>query len=190
VVSWIREHVEPSSQWGERVNSREIDAPAPLAVSAVDDADELHAVLAWWAHDFMEKGGFAGPQLIVRQRRTPRGEVVGLLADSDATGTVCRFLATHLEWASGREWVAVMVDEVGRLVRTLLARYPEAERARHMPDVLCPACGRSTMVYYPPAWLGSEVVVQCEHGACGERVREDRFGIFMRLVEQQRKEAS
>lgn len=191
IVDWIREHVEPSSQWGERVNSREIDAPAPLAVTAVDDADGLHACLASWALLILEEhpAGLVG----IRpkgQRRLHDGTVVGILEGSTATGSVCRFIDTHLEWATDQGWVGEMVSEVGNTVRTLLARYPQAERARHMPQAFCPACGRSSMVYFPPTWVGAEVVVQCEHASCGERVPEDRYGHFMRLVEQQRKEAS
>ncbi len=191
IVDWIREHVEPSSQWGERVNSREIDAPAPLTVTAVDDADELHAMLTSWALLVLEEN----PSTLVgvapkRQRRLIDGTVVGLLPDSDATTSVSRFLVTHAEWIASQAWAGDMVQEVGSTVRTLLARYPEAERSRHMPQVLCPACGRSTMIYHPPAWAGAEILVQCEYAGCGERVPEAKFGHFMRLVEEQRKEAS
>jgi hypothetical protein len=191
IVDWIREHVEPSAQWGERVNSREIDAPAPLTVTAVDDADGLHSMLASWALLILEEhpSALSRPKL-ERQWRTQDGTVVGLLPDSSATTGLCRFIDRHAEWASEQPWVGEMVTEIGRVVRTLLARYPQAERARHMPQVLCPACGRSSMVYFPPAWVGSQVLVQCEHASCGEKVPEDRYGHFMRLVEQQRKEAS
>lgn len=110
------------------------------------------------------------------------------MTDTDATTSVCKFLDTHAVWVAQQPWAGEMVSEIGAIVRTLLARYPEAERSRHMPDVLCPACGRSTMVYHPPAWARSQVLVQCDHTACGEKVPEDKFGHFMRLVEQQRKE--
>lgn len=186
IVDWIREHVEPSSQWGERVNSKEIDAPAPLGINAVDDADELHAQLASWALFVMEQLGL-NPPAPRRQRRGHDGTVVGLLPDSDATTSIARFLATHLEWCVGQDWAGAMVQEVGSTVRTLLARYPHAERARHLPDARCPVCERSSMVYHPPAWVGSDVLVQCDHNDCGCIIPEDRYGLFMAMVAEDRK---
>ncbi len=181
IVDWIREHVAPSSQWGERVNSKEIDAPAPLTVTAVDDADWLHAQLASWALLVMEELGL-NPIAPRRQRRSRDGTVVGLMPDSDATTSVARFLDTHLEWCARQVWAGDMVNEVGREVRTLLARYPQAERSRHLDNARCPACERTSMVYTPPAWLGSDVLVQCEHYSCGCIVPEDHWGLFMAMV--------
>lgn len=188
IIDWIREHVEPSSQWGERINSGEVDAPAPLSVTAVDDADELHACLASWALLILEEhpARLVGPN-VPRQWRATDGTVVGLMPDSNATTAVSRFVATHAEWAANQPWAGEMVAEVGALVRTLLARYPEAERSRHLTDARCPVCERTTMVYHPPAWAGSDVLVQCDYHGCGCIVPEDRYGLFMAMVIADRK---
>lgn len=79
IVDWIREHVEPSSQWGERINSGDVDAPAPLSVTAVADADELHACLASWALLILEEhpARLVGPR-VERQWRADDGAVVGI----------------------------------------------------------------------------------------------------------------
>lgn len=245
IVDWIREHVAPSSQWGERVNSKEIDAPAPLGINAVDDADELHAMLASWALLVLEEhpsglhlrvtnvrktlptvrevtqpaykawcdlcgviqqsdsftvlqtalqthATHADVQVRQNQRRWSevqelRPRDVGVLPDSDATVSICKFLATHLEWCAGQDWVDEMVREVGSQVRTLLARYPDAERSRHLDNARCPACERTSMVYTPPTWLGADILVQCDHNACGCIVPEDHWGLFMAMVAEDRK---
>lgn len=246
IVRWIREHIEPAlGTWQERIGTGEVDAPAPLSVNSVDDADELHATVASWVllvldehpsnltleiegvrlsesterliiqpalkawcdacgvvqesdsrlvlAETLSSHGHAETQ--IRPNLQPWSEVAvvpvrdaGLMPDSDATTALCKFLTTHLEWCSEQLWADEMVRELGAQVATLLSRYPQADRSHHMADVLCPSCGRSTMVYYPPAWFGSSTLVMCEHTGCGEQVAEDKFGHFMRLVEQQRRE--
>lgn len=211
IVDWIREHVVPSSQQalmqestvkvrGPRTDSegafyiglasptRGSEGFEPLSASAVDDADELHAELTSWALLILEQHpSRLNPRRPVGQRRNHAGEVVGIMPDSDATTSVCKFLATHLEWAADQEWVGDMVSEVGKLVRTFLARYPQAERSRYLADVRCPACERTSMTYTPPAWAGQPFLVQCDHHACGCIVPESHFGLFMAMVVEDRK---
>lgn len=109
------------------------------------------------------------------------------MIDPDATTSVAKFLDTHLPWIAQQEWAGEMVTEVGQIVRTLLARYPQAERTRHLADARCPECERTSMVYQPPTWKGCAILVQCEHGDCGAVVPEDRFGLYMQMIADDRK---
>jgi hypothetical protein len=211
IVDWIREHVIPSGQQalmqestvkirGPRTDSEgafyiglaspghSAEGREPLHASAVDDADELHAELASWALLILEQHPSAlNPRRPIGQRRNHAGEVVGIMPDSDATTSVCKFLVTHLEWAAEQEWIGDMVTEIGKLVRTFLARYPQAERSRYLQDVRCPACERTSMTYTPPAWAGQDTLVQCDHHACGCIVPEKNFGLFMAMIAEDKK---
>ena len=78
-----------------------------------------------------------------------------------------------------------MAREVPSTVATLLARYPEAERSRPIPDLPCPKCERLTLVYYPPPAKRyrddpTEIVVQCAHHSCSVRIPESEWGLTIR----------
>jgi ribosomal protein S27E len=105
--------------------------------------------------------------------------------DETPTVSLARFITTHLDWCVEQPWIDEMVREVGREVRTLLARYPEAERARELTDARCQDCGRGPMIYYPPTWAHGPVTVQCEH--CGAKVPEQNWEWYMKLVEEDRR---
>lgn len=106
--------------------------------------------------------------------------------DPAATRSLTSWLSRQVSWVEEQPWCAEMVREVTSTVATLLARYPEAERARAIPDLPCPKCQRLTLTYYPPepvpAWSGQapQIVVQCAHHACSVRVPESEWGLTIR----------
>lgn len=166
--------------------------PAPLNVSAVAAADDLHAQLASWVLLVIDERRVSGPSWvgsIVRPgtKRKTAGEVVYEdprvigVRDPASTARLVRWLLPHTQWVAEQPWAADMVGEVTRLVRTLTARWPTEERPTYLP-VPCPACGCETLVRTAPRWEGAPVMISCYLVGCGHVVPEDRYAWLTRLA--------
>lgn len=180
---------------------------APSARSVLHDAtdalDGLHSCLASWAHLILEEhpDGYRmhGPD----ERGTVRTQTVAVLdgpivtqygqylrrstvagvRDPKATSRLVKWLLPHLTWCSQQEWAAEMRREVGQVVRTTMARYPVAERTRHVPGVECPDCQQVSLVYDPPTLERRTVQVNCSSRGCGRIYTEDEFARLVKRIE-------
>lgn len=174
LVGWIREQVTPGTWRGTRDDVLR-EAPAPLTVDAVADADDLHALLSAWAVAYADLTGLTGPSWggsAIRpgsRRRIdlpgPHGlpstrhvvyddpRVVGLRADADhrdATHRVATWLLRHREGIAALDWAASWHDEVVDAIRGASSRWPRAPRQRKLP-LPCPSCDQVMLWMHPPA---------------------------------------
>jgi hypothetical protein len=135
IVDWIREHVEPSRQQAlmqestaknprPRTDSegafymrlasksRAAEGIEPLAASAVDDADGLHAMLASWALLILEEhpSQLVGPTL--HGSRTTEPTLRRIHGGNAEDGTDWSEVYYHRSEVAGLGAVAIVVDEV------------------------------------------------------------------------------
>jgi len=199
LVAHIRDHVTPGSavrQEGTR--GKRPAPPAPLNVTAVADADDLHALLASWAGviltdhpDHLTGPSWSGTRLLPARRRpnTPvylDPEPAGLTTTGDwhATAAVTRWIYTHHEWALTQEWAGDLTTEVTTLVATLRGRYPVEERPTYT-GAPCPNCGRPSLIRYAPTCWQGPVTITCAD--CGTTVPEKLYGAYVRVLLAERR---
>jgi hypothetical protein len=173
----VRVHVRPGTRNPRDDVLRE--APAPLTISAVDDADRLHATLHTWAIRAAAHARLTGPQVPRTWVRWDQaGNPVGAISRTDPTTEVAGWLITHTDLlAAGvpdrpaaREWA----DQVIAVHREVSSRWPREPHARklHLP---CPSCNRLMLHLHPPAEFEHPVTVLCHNLACGRRMTEHDY---------------
>jgi hypothetical protein len=101
-----------------------------------------------------------------------------------ATIAVARWLLAQLEWIERQPWVTVMLAEVGPMVATMRARFPQEEASHRIDGVACLACGRMPLTYYPPVAPApfGEFMVQCDHHECSAIIPEKHWGLYLRRI--------
>lgn len=195
LVEHLRAMAEPDAGATPPSGARASRAPSEGSVlsAAVDAADEVHAVLASWAQEIVDKhpAGLRGPSEVGwwRTRTTTavdrdtgevylrRSQTFGA-RDTSATADLVRWLLPHLAWVSEQEWAGEMRSELGHLIGTTKARWPMEERSRPVLHATCRECGRASLVYYPPSYPGAQVQVACSHPECGQVYDERAWALL------------
>lgn len=99
-------------------------------------------------------------------------------------GDVLGWVHFHIGWAADQDWIADMRTEIPRTVATINARWPHAERARDIPDAMCPGCDQISLKYWPPTTPGQEAVVECSNPACARIFTKDEWERRVQLIAQ------
>lgn len=179
LITHLRELAEPHAQAAPPSDGRGSNDPAEgnILNAAITAADDLHAALSSWAHVIVEEhpAGIHGPD----QRGawlTSTGNVAGLKPGSEATRRLVRWITPHLTWATEQDWAAEMRRELGNLIATTRARWPESDsRSRPIPDTPCSHCQRLTLTYTPPTEYRAAFVVSCTNPDCAHIFTEDQW---------------
>ena len=207
LVVHVRSLVEPSlaGTLADRVSGGSREAPAPLNVNAVADADDLHAMVAAWIEKVIDEhpAGLVGPPwvgsrvLAASKRRhdqitdtdgrpvlvydQPR--VAGLTAEGwDATTHLVTWLLPHLPWALAQaDWADDLVAVITTEHAKVAARWPTEERPQHLAAP-CPKCDRLTLTRYAPSCYLGPVTISCRHPDCGEPVPPDKYDFYSRVL--------
>jgi hypothetical protein len=170
------------------------DPPAPLNLSAVADADDLHAAIAELAEIVMAERRVTGPGWggsdvrPAHKRRTAFGDlvysparVVGL-RQSSATAQVAGWLGPHVPWIVAAEEAVGAVEALLALYGRLAARWDGRERARYVPAP-CPGCDLvGGLLRYPPTVEEQVVVLECQH--CKHSIPEKLQAEFLEAAER------
>lgn len=148
-------------------------------VSSGGDPSEqtvLHA--AWLAGDELMGDVRSWAQVILEEHQPalkgPNSE--------EWAGDALGWLQAHMLWASWQDWINDMRSEIPRTVATIKARWPAAERARDVPDALCPGCDQISLKYWPPSAPGQEAVVECSNPICARIFTIDEWARRVELL--------
>ena len=199
LIAHIRDHVQPGASNSVRPaeKGKGFSPPAPLNISAVSDADDLHAELASWALLIMEEHpsrlhgpGWNGADVRPASTRRSNGEriydparVVGLAASADpllTTHAICRWIARQLPWAITQEWAGALTEELTDRVSRMRARWPMDERRVFLP-VPCQACARLTLTRSAPAEPGDPVTIACVAVDCNEVIPPEKYDFMIKV---------
>ncbi len=140
------------------------ESPAPLKVDLLDLRDLLRDRLTLWVDDWCEHKGLSGPE-----RHTPE-------ADS-------AYLLTWLPGVCSLEWVGDWWTEMAETMSEAHALAPWRPVMRRIKGVPCPGCAETNLAIY-----GGESDITCL--SCRIMMTEDRFGLWERVLKEQREEAS
>lgn len=186
LAAWLLENVMPGSTPDAPRVSGSREAPVPLSLTALDDADELHATLATWVMRYTRWTGLAGPattgtatrpRLIDRDghHHTER-RPTGLRPEAGATVTaqLAAWLLAHQEGLAHHEAAPFWHDEIVGIVRLANAHFPRADPARKLP-IPCPSCDRVLLYMHPPVAAGHPVTVACAADECGRILTEGDY---------------
>ena len=162
-----------------------VDAPAPLALSPVDDADDILAWMWSWASMIAEDTGHRLPPQadawacggVVHGMR--RGDYVALVA---LTG----WLLDRLDAAARRPWIDEWALESKVKAAQLDRRYPRSERPIFLP-MPCPACDLLTLVRHPPRFRDLPVLIVCDSHDCGEVLPENMYDWYTRRFAEEKR---
>lgn len=195
LLDHVRLHVRPGTANPRQDVLRE--APAPLTVAAVDDADALHAVVHTWALRYAYALGLAGPQVTRSAVRWDDDEwPVGIMPGRDpmVTYAVVQWLIPHADGlSSGLHPDTRAADAVAwyrDLTSTYWAvenRWPRAPKERRL-SLPCPGCDRLMLHMHPPSVQGADVTVMCHR--CGFRMTEDDYYWRVHEVRGEKRTAS
>jgi hypothetical protein len=201
LIGHVRGCIEPGASVLDSappVGKRE--PPAPLDVVAVSDADDLAAALAELAELVMDGRNLDGPSWVgvdVRpavKRRTAWGavtyepaRVVGVKTPQ-AAGRVASWLIPHEGWLAGEETATGAIEALLALYGRVSRSWPMEEQPQHLPTP-CPACDRLTLTRNAPRWVAGAVTITCTHYDCGRAIPEEQYGLYTRIVLQERRGA-
>lgn len=188
LVAWISTHEMPSSGTSDDphvTGSR--TPPAPVRLDAIDDADELHAVLILWCQTVvhLHPGDLAGPVLNSTHGGTRSMLSVNPRALAD-TVTAATWLTTWLPWALDQDFAAELVLDIAPAVETAKHRWPIAEDPTRLP-LPCPACQRNSLVRLPPSNAYAPVTIACDYDDCRETIPESHYQWHERMLTEERK---
>lgn len=178
-----------------RVSGGKQTPPAPADVSAIDAADEVFALLVGAGSAMAEalhRPAPPAPAGVWRSGAVVHG-LPACLSPEAASAVVDRVVAwwrSHLEELAGQVDIVDVGPELHELVGRVRRRWPEAERARHLPGTPCRECDLLDMWWTPPPQVGWPVTVECH--SCGYVAPESDLHRLTRLVEfehQSRKKA-
>lgn len=182
-------------------------AETPILSAAIDTADEIHAMLASWAHLVLDEHPDGDQMRGPDETGTVRTETVAIL-DSDiartyggpylrrstiagirdpgATERLVRWLLPQLRWCSSQAWAGEMRREISSAIHTALARWPVMDRrSRAIAGVRCVSCGNISLAYSPTAGPRLPFHVACTHPDCGRLYTEAEYdGAIGRLTAQ------
>lgn len=201
LAAWVRENVERGASTSDGPKAAGKRTPAPLNLSAVDDADAIAAVLWTWTEQAMDWAGMAGPGSVgfhvkpSAKTRTGTGEIVyrdpavtGLRSDADPDETLGRLAAwmlDQIEELASMPAADELHDEITDTIREIRNRWPQADRNRKLP-LPCPACDLAMLYLHPPAgppmrdengkltWAHQHLV-HCHNDDCGETMTNDSY---------------
>lgn len=135
---------------------------APIALSAVDDSDELYAALVQHSQAVAQELGMAGPPLVFRKsERGPMGFPAHTTVDAAVNmgRNACRFIQYHLDYASNDLADDVYTD-LQRRYSWLTSRYKRSAEAEQMP-ARCPVCSCLSVYKKPPKQFGDDETYHC-----------------------------
>jgi hypothetical protein len=205
LVAHLRDNIAPgATQPGPDIKRTKGDAaPAPLNLTAVADADDLHAELASWVLLVLEEhpDHLTGPTWRgsdirpAAKRRTEWGEnvyhgarVVGTRGNAEDTRRIARWLHTHHDWILSQPWTDDYVTAMPDRYWTTAARWPVEERAKYLPTP-CPNCDRLTLKRYPPTFASGPVTIACAAIDCRHAIPEEQYGLATRVSLHRQREA-
>lgn len=171
LVMWIRVNVTPGGA-GSRDVLRE--APAPLDVQAVDDADRLHRLLCEWAARYLADAGLAGPKHVASLVRPGGHASLHAGATGEATGELAAWLTPHLAGMAAQPWAGRWHDRLTATVRQVDQRWPR-EDARIKLPLPCPTCQRVMLYRHPPVTKGADFTVICHADDCDRVLSLDDY---------------
>ena len=148
----------------QAVRSARLEPPAPLVASAVDAADELMAMLVSVAEAVAPELRVSPPSSRVwRTGHRVQGFPAGTTPARVGTEvrTVVEWFRVHrtdlLYLPDVLDFGPELHDRIGKM----RARWPIAERARHLPGTVCGSCGLMDLWWTPPNGVGWPVTVEC-----------------------------
>jgi hypothetical protein len=161
---------------------------ASVLSRAVTDADDLHALIAKFAAEWVDAHpGSSGPDesWSRRTRQTlsgneygqwvVRSRVVGI-RDAVATELLVGWLLPHFEWLTEQPWAGEARAELSELTASLNARWPTDDtRERPIPGIPCPRCDHVALTYTPASWYRAPFKVVCQNPECGRPFSEDEW---------------
>lgn len=204
LAGWVRENVERgAAPEGRRAGGKR--TPAPLNLAAVDDADDLAALLWGHAEPQIERG-LTGPSteglrirpktrhLVLDEEAETAEEVeldpavIGLRPGADpiqAVSNVAGWLNAHLAALVSTEGAGDIHDEITERIREIRNRWPQSDHNRKLP-LPCPACNLAMLYLHPPAGppardaegnvvWAHEHLVHCHNDDCNNVMSHDSY---------------
>jgi hypothetical protein len=204
-IRYLRTQLEPGGAPADGQPRGHRAPPAPLRLDAVDDADQVYAVLSETCASVAAARQLTGPARPGAWYNAA-GQLIGVKAETAAAAAseAATWLHAHLDWLSGWAPVADLFADADavtlasgltyqtppglvRVVEAVAGRWPTASRERAIPGVICPRCDtRGSLVYHPPDEFEAPVTVACHR--CAHVIPDDSLGWYARLVEDLRDE--
>ena len=164
----VRESIIRGKSGDEQVvRSARLEPPAPLVASAVDAADELIAQLVSVAERLAPDFGVSPPSCRVwRSGHRVQGFPAGTSphrVGAEVRKVVEWFRLHRLDLMYMPD-VLDFGEELHDRLGKMRARWPVAERARHLPGTVCDQCGLMDVWWTPPNGVGWPSTIEC--GSC------------------------
>lgn len=201
LVRHLHAEAEPHAGTKPPGDGRTYNDPSEGSVvsPAITAADEIHALLAAYAHLVLEEHPdghrMAGPDErgVWRSENTWHRNEYGTylrpstpagIRDPEATARLVKWLLPQIPWCSEQPWAGEMRTEIAATVRTTMARWPTADtQQRAVPGVQCTSCARLSLVYTPTTGFRLPFHVACTNPDCGRVYTEDEYdGAIGRLA--------
>lgn len=169
-----------------RVSGGKLYPPAPADLAAIDAADELFTLLysaGTAMAEVLDRPVPPAPDVVWRQGAVVHGLPSQLSPDNAAAvvASVVSWWRDYLHELVGQPDIVEVGPELHETVRRIRRRWPEAERARHLPGTPCRDCDLMDMWWTPPPDEGWPVTVECH--SCGYVAPESDLHRLTKLVE-------
>jgi len=109
------------------------------------------------------------------------------LAAETITGLLKELSEYELEDTVNDDQLVEVCRQLIREVKTAHSRWPMEDHPHQVKFMRCLACELETLKYYPPKFVGDEIVVKCANPACLAVLDSKMFGFATLLIKQQRK---
>jgi len=169
LVVWVRMNVQPGTRSARGDVLRE--APAPLDVHAVDDADRLHGLASTWLARYFAESGIGSAKTVAWLHE---GAILRAGSNGLGAGNVSMMVLDHLAGVASQPWAGAWHDSIVTAHRSVSARWPREDWAIKLP-LPCPSCDRVMLYMHPPATEGADRLVICGTDWCNRVLTSDSY---------------
>lgn len=183
---------------GPYARTSTISAPSsePVRLAALSAAQDLADWLSEMVERLVDDYAMRGPEqlLSMAEREDPRRKVWREALDAYVwidpplrfeVHTAAGWLTANIERIEHSETVGDDLEALAELMGQAHALAPWREQVARLHGIPCPSCHRTALVRF-----GGEVDVQCVTPWCHEVIPPQRYGIWVRMLADEQREAS
>ncbi|WP_143822598.1 hypothetical protein [Mycetocola reblochoni] len=177
LVAHLRTVIDPmkAAQYGERVSTSRVHAPAPLDLNAVDAADQITQTVIGQAEFHGDETEYHG-----WRDHVPAGASAELAYMY--VGSAAEYLIYHAHTILNGRFAADTINTIlygrGWTIHRATERWPRTQKP-YIAEPPCPSCGMKTIIATPPPIPGDPTSYECRSCPWAHNTQDDAMTAYL-----------